>query len=98
MSFFAVIMAGGSGERFWPASRHSKPKQLLSLFDEKTLIEHTVERQLGLCPTENIIVITSERLVETLKNLLPIPSENIIGEPCRRDTAPAVGLGCSFSS
>lgn len=96
MSFFAVIMAGGSGERFWPASRHSKPKQLLSLFDEKTLIEHTVERQLGLCPAENIIVITSERLVETLQNLLPIPSENIIGEPCRRDTAPAVGLAAAL--
>lgn len=96
MNFFAVIMAGGSGERFWPASRHSKPKQMLSLFDEKSLIEHTVERQLQLCPPENIIVITSQQLVEKLQARLPIPAQNIIGEPCRRDTAPAVGLAAAI--
>ena len=95
-AFFAVIMAGGSGERFWPASRSNKPKQLLSLFDKKTLIEHTVERQLPLCPAEQIIVITSRQLVKSLQNLLPIPAENIIGEPCRRDTAPAVGLAAAI--
>ncbi len=94
--FFPVIMAGGSGERFWPASRESRPKQMLSLFGEKTLIEYTVERQLELCPPENIIVITSNLLKEEMQRLLPLPPENIIGEPCRRDTAPCVGLAAAI--
>ncbi len=91
--FYAVVMAGGKGERFWPQSRISHPKQLLRLIGNLTLIEQTVERLLPLVPSQNILVITNADYVEPMRKLLEsIPPENIIGEPVGRDTAPCVAL------
>ncbi len=90
---FAVILAGGRGERFWPMSTREHPKQFLTLFQGKALIAHAVERLKGLLPPENILVITSADLAPlTRATLKKLPAENIIGEPCGRDTAPAVAL------
>jgi len=89
---YAVIMAGGKGERFWPASRELRPKQLLNLIGKSTMIEQTVERLSSLIPIENTIIITNKMYVETMQSLLSIPKENIIGEPVGRDTAPCVAL------
>ena len=89
---YAVIMAGGKGERFWPLSRQVKPKQMVSFSGDTTMIESTVQRLFPLLPPENILVITNESLLEKMRELLPLPPENIIGEPCRRNTAPCIAL------
>lgn len=91
---YALILAGGSGTRFWPLSRNHKPKQLLALFDEETLIEKTVNRLDGLIPKERIFILTNSLQHQAICDTLPaIPEENIIAEPEKRDTAPAVALG-----
>jgi mannose-1-phosphate guanylyltransferase len=91
--YYAVVMAGGKGERFWPQSRVSHPKQLLRLIGNLTLIEQTVERLVPLIKLENIIVITNQEYVAPMRSLLSqLPKENIIGEPVGRDTAPCIGL------
>ena len=94
---YALILAGGSGQRFWPVSRDALPKQLLKLFGEKTLLELTVERLDGLVPKENILVLTNQQQEATVRKLLPdLPKENIIAEPEKRDTAPAIALGVGW--
>lgn len=88
----AVIMAGGSGERFWPLSTPEKPKQLLKIFSEKTMIRETVDRILPIIPKENIFIATNELQAEAVKlELKEIPEENIIIEPAFKDTAAAIG-------
>jgi mannose-1-phosphate guanylyltransferase len=90
---YAIVMAGGKGERFWPQSRMSHPKQLLRLIGSLTLIEQTVERLTPMIPLDNIIVITNKDYVAPMRSLLSeIPADNIIGEPVGRDTAPCVAL------
>lgn len=94
---FAVIMAGGSGERFWPLSTQSRPKQFVSLFEGKPLIRHAVDRLAGLVPPERILIVTSAALAKaSLEACDILPPENIIGEPCRRDTAAACALSCGL--
>ena len=91
--FVAVILAGGSGERFWPLSRKSKPKQFLSLEGHgHSLLQATAERLLPLTGGfERIFVVTSSEYRGQVFNQLPdLPSENLIVEPVARDTAPAV--------
>ena len=89
----AVIMAGGPGERFWPLSTPEAPKPFLKLFGDRSLIQLTRDRLRGLVPAERILVLTSASLVDTVAAHLPdIPHENIIGEPCRRDTAATTAL------
>lgn len=96
-NFYAIVMAGGKGERFWPQSRISHPKQLLRLIGNLTLIEQTVERLTPLVKTENIIVITNHEYVAPMRSLLSkVPSENIIGEPVGRDTAPCVAMAAGL--
>ena len=96
-SFYAVIMAGGKGERFWPASTAKKPKQLLALVGEKTLLAQAVERLEGLIPPQNIFVITNRELVKEARKAAPmLPAEQIIGEPVGRDTAAAIALGAAL--
>ena len=91
---YGLILAGGSGTRFWPLSRHRKPKHLLRLFDEETLLEKAVNRLDGLIPRENILVLTNIDQAAAVRELLPdLPPENILAEPDKRDTAPAVALG-----
>ncbi len=92
-NFYAVVMAGGKGERFWPQSRSNHPKQLLRLIGNLTLLEQTVERLKPLVPAKNILIITNQDYVAPMRSLLAnLPSENIIGEPIGRDTAPCVAL------
>jgi mannose-1-phosphate guanylyltransferase/mannose-6-phosphate isomerase len=94
VNFKAVILAGGSGERFWPLSTPSNPKQFLRVFGGESLIRQSISRLHGLLDFKDIFVVTSRALVATTRKELPeIPRENIIGEPMRRDTGAAVALG-----
>ncbi|MGE9267712.1 MAG: mannose-1-phosphate guanylyltransferase [Verrucomicrobiales bacterium] len=94
MAHYALILAGGSGTRFWPLSRNHKPKQLLQLFDDQTLLEMTISRLEGLIPRENILILTNQVQEEAVREIASgLPAENIITEPAKRDTAPAVALG-----
>jgi mannose-1-phosphate guanylyltransferase len=90
----AVIMAGGAGTRFWPLSTEARPKQLLTLVGERSLLQQSLDRLAGLVAPERVLVLTSSRLVPAIREQLPeVPPDNVIGEPCRRDTAAAVCLG-----
>ncbi len=91
---YALILAGGSGTRFWPLSRNSRPKQLLDLFGNGTLLEQTIRRLEGLLPLENILILTNELQLDEVRSVASmLPAENIFAEPAKRDTAPAVALG-----
>ena len=95
----AVIMAGGSGTRFWPESRAARPKQLLRLIGERSMIQSTVDRLSALVPPERILVVTNQQLIAGLREQLPdVPPESLVGEPCRRDTAPCIGLAALLVS
>ncbi len=90
---YAVIMAGGSGTRFWPLSREKRPKQTLPLTSDKSLIRETVDRILPVVKKKNILIVTIKGQRRTIASLLPdIPPENIIVEPCAKNTAAAIGL------
>lgn len=92
--FKAIILAGGSGERFWPLSTPENPKQFLRVFGGESLIRQSVSRLKGLVKPKDVFVITSRALVAATRKELPeIPKANIIGEPMRRDTGAAVALG-----
>jgi mannose-1-phosphate guanylyltransferase len=94
MSRFVSILAGGSGTRLWPLSRSHRPKQLLSLLGDRSLLQATVDRVLPLVPAERILVVTEASHADQLRAQIPeIPPENVIVEPARRGTAGAVGLG-----
>jgi mannose-1-phosphate guanylyltransferase len=91
--FHACIMAGGSGERFWPLSRASAPKHLLRLFSERTLLEEAVGRLKGVVAARNIWILTNAAQVPLIRKALPgFPRGQIISEPAKRDTAPAAAL------
>jgi len=93
MAHYALIMAGGSGTRFWPASRREKPKQLLKLFSDKTMLEETVERIQPLVSIQNIFIVCNKEYVDQVCDCLPqLPPENVIGEPVGRNTAPCIAL------
>jgi mannose-1-phosphate guanylyltransferase len=93
-STYALILAGGSGTRFWPLSRNAKPKQLLDLFGDGTLLEQTIRRLDGLVPAQNILILTNELQADAVRGIATmLPPENIIAEPAKRDTAPAIALG-----
>lgn len=95
---YAIVMAGGNGERFWPVSTVLRPKQFVEFFGGKALLRHAVDRLEGLIPPERTFVITAERLVRMSRDVLPmVPAENFIGEPCRRDTAAAVATACGMA-
>jgi mannose-1-phosphate guanylyltransferase len=87
------ILAGGSGERFWPMSRRETPKHLLRLLGERTLLEETVARFAGLVDPEQIFILTNARQLASCRAALPdLPEGQFIGEPEKRDTAPAIAL------
>jgi mannose-1-phosphate guanylyltransferase len=91
--YYAVIMAGGGGTRLWPLSRKAQPKQMLSLFDERSLFQASVERLEGIFSCERILVVTVEDQAQELQEHSPdIPAENFILEPMPRGTASVVGL------
>lgn len=89
----AVIMAGGSGTRFWPQSRKQRPKQLLPLAGSESLIQQTAARCQPWIPPERIWVVTNARQIEATREQLPqVPPGNFLVEPCGRNTAPCVGM------
>ena len=94
---YAVIMAGGKGERFWPLSTSKRPKQVLSLVGGRPMLAQAVERLTGFIPPERVIVITNASLVDVSREAAPeLPPENIMGEPFGRDTAAACALGAAI--
>ncbi len=94
---YAVIMAGGSGTRFWPKSTKKLPKQFLSLFGEGTMIQNTAKRIEGLIPQERVMVVTNDSYVNIVKEQLPkVPQENIVGEPVAKNTAPCVAIAAEM--
>src|SRR5689334_17810680 len=96
-SIYALILAGGSGERFWPLSRRARPKQLLRLVSKRTLLEDTLARLDGLVPPERILILTNVEQEASVRELLKgFPAENIVAEPAKRDTAAAVALGAGW--
>lgn len=93
----AVIMAGGSGTRFWPASRSKNPKQMLTLVGEQSMLQTTAERLDGLISPEHTLVMTNKHLVDKVREQLPgVPPEQIVGEPSKRDTAACIALAASL--
>jgi mannose-1-phosphate guanylyltransferase len=95
----AIIMAGGTGTRFWPASRNDTPKQLLQLVGGETMVRQTLDRLGELVPQERRMVVTNRRLVDAVRQQLPeLPAAAIVGEPCKRDTAPCIGLAALLVS
>jgi mannose-1-phosphate guanylyltransferase len=91
-----VIMAGGKGERLWPLSREGKPKQLLSLGGEKTLLRKTFERVQPLVLPQQIYVVTGSDISEQVRKELPeLPKENILVEPFPKNTAPCIGYAAT---
>ncbi len=91
--FVPVVLAGGSGTRFWPRSRRSRAKQVLALSGTETMIQQTVERLDRLCLPSDVLVITNHLLASTVAAQLPqVPVERLLREPCARNTAPACAL------
>lgn len=89
---YLVVLAGGVGSRFWPVSNESLPKQFLDILGcGRTLIQLTLDRFKGLIPNENVWVVTSENYRQIVEEQLPdMPKQNILCEPCRRNTAPCI--------
>jgi mannose-1-phosphate guanylyltransferase len=89
---YVAIMAGGIGSRFWPKSRVGLPKQFLDILNTgKTLIQNTYDRFAQFIPEENIFIVTSEEYTSIVKEQLPkLIEENIVSEPCRKNTAPCI--------
>ena len=89
----AVIMAGGTGTRFWPESRATRPKQLLKLLKGKTMIRATVDRLGELASSQRVFVATTKQMADDIAAALPeLSRKAILVEPCKRDTAPCIGL------
>jgi mannose-1-phosphate guanylyltransferase/mannose-6-phosphate isomerase len=88
----ALILAGGSGTRFWPLSRTSRPKQLLALESERSLLQETVDRLRPLVGPESVWISTTRALAADVRRQLPeVPAEQVLAEPVGRNTAPAIG-------
>ena len=93
MNIYGVVMAGGGGTRFWPLSRHKRPKQLLNLSGKNLMINETVDRIGRFIPFNNIFIVTNKDQTESMVSALKgrISSENIISEPVSRNTAACIG-------
>lgn len=90
---YATIMAGGKGSRFWPVSREKCPKQFLSLLNHSSFLESTIHRISPLVPYSNILIVGGRSHANLLQtHCLDVPNENIIYEPCGRNTAPCIAL------
>lgn len=94
---YAVIMAGGSGTRFWPKSTQEHPKQFLNLFGDLTMLQMTANRIQKLIPAERVLVVTNNRYTGLAEEQLPdLPAKNIVGEPVARNTAPCVAYAAGL--
>lgn len=91
------VMAGGIGERFWPLSRTMRPKQLLAITGERTMLRETIARHAGLSSPEDVFIITTKEQSDLIrKEINELPVGNVIPEPCGRNTAPCVALGAAL--
>ena len=98
MNIRAVIMAGGSGTRFWPLSRKTRPKQFLDIVSSRSMIEETVARLLPLIPPKDIFTIADGNQTAALRDLLPdLPKRNFLVEPLARNTAPSLMLATAHA-
>jgi mannose-1-phosphate guanylyltransferase len=95
MTIYPVIMAGGSGTRFWPLSRKSRPKQFLPLATKNPLIAETAERLKGLATPKNTYVVCGKVHAPLVKKWVKLPSANLLVEPAARNTAPAIALAAA---
>ena len=94
---YCVILAGGKGERFWPKSRESMPKQLIAITSEKTMLEETITRIEPFAPSERIVIVSTRNLMSSILATVPnFPMNNILLEPFGKNTAPAIGLAAMF--
>ncbi|HVE15140.1 MAG TPA: sugar phosphate nucleotidyltransferase [Chthoniobacterales bacterium] len=95
---FIFIMAGGTGERFWPMSRIRTPKHLLRLLGERTLLEEAVLRALKVVPAERVFVLTNRDQLDACREAVPcLDAAQFLAEPAKRDTAPAAALATGFA-
>ncbi|HEX6513510.1 MAG TPA: mannose-1-phosphate guanylyltransferase [Chloroflexota bacterium] len=89
---YVVILAGGSGTRLWPRSRRSHPKHLLELVGERSMLQETFDRAVDAAPLANVLVVTEQSHAEVIREQLPaLPAGNLLIEPARRGTGPAIG-------
>jgi len=95
MALHAVVLAGGSGTRFWPLSRRATPKHLLRLLGDRTLLEQTTRRLKGLVPRENIVVVTAAEQARRVRAAVDLPAGAVIAEPRARNTCAAVALAAA---
>ena len=95
-SNYCIIMAGGVGTRFWPMSRTVRPKQFIDILGTgSTLIQQTYQRFMGICPPENVFVVTHELYKDLVLEQLPdLTEEQVLLEPFRRNTAPCIAYAC----
>ncbi len=95
---YTLIMAGGSGTRFWPRSRFAKPKQYLNMFGDESLLQSTLERFKTFTETENIFIVSSKSQADALESqATELPKENLIYEPVGKNTLPCIGLAAMFA-
>ena len=95
---FCLIMAGGSGTRFWPRSKVSRPKQYLRLFGNESLLQSTVRRSESIVPKEKILIVSSQSQAYVLEEQTPgIPPKNLIYEPVGKNTLPCIGLAAMIA-
>src|SRR5437879_2137825 len=93
----ALIMAGGGGTRFWPRSRQKRPKQFLTLTGDRSLLQMALDRIEAQVPAERTWVITGGQYQdEVLAQLPSLAVDQIVGEPCGRDTAACIGVGAAL--
>lgn len=96
MSVYAVVLAGGAGTRFWPASRRARPKQLLSLVGDEPLLRLAIARITSRIPVDNVFIATGTHLLEATAAAVPeLPLENLLAEPAPRNTAPCIAWATS---
>ncbi len=94
---FSVIMAGGSGTRFWPSSRSGKPKQFLDITGKGPMVVETCDRLAPICRDEEIILVMGENHLPRARDLFGNRKVRLVGEPVGRNTAPAIGLGAVYA-
>ena len=95
---YTLIMAGGSGTRFWPRSKTAKPKQYLNIFGDDSLLQDTIKRFATFTENENIYIVSSKTQAAVLEEQTTmLPKENLIYEPVGRNTLPCIGLAAMFA-
>ena len=96
-SIHVVIMAGGTGTRFWPASRNSTPKQFLDIMGiGRSLLQSTYDRFAAFTSTDKIWIVSNSNYADTIKDQLPeLSTDQILLEPIKRNTAPCIGYAAS---